>query len=287
MDDPDIIVRIWPTAQTEPPVNLAGPVDILGKPVHVVQDLRTAELRLPAGHYWVTAELDGREVHRVFMLVNADSLQVFCHEQKGEEHSWVGQSVFGLPKVVTIPGAANLVKLEMNRFFGAWRVVAAETDGKPISKEVSALNATVLAAIDDGESWLDIVGDRLRHEDRFEPRQTWFTSYTVNPRMKPATIDIPDGFPDGKTMLAIYRWEGGMLRICGSPRERPSDFTTAPGSERILIVLRNDAGKIEIKHRPPEPRPLALGSFDEKEAKQRQDAWAKHLGMSKPPTPSA
>jgi formylglycine-generating enzyme required for sulfatase activity len=97
--------------------------------------------------------------------------------------------------------------------------------------------------------------------------------------MKPATIDFPDGFPDGKTMLAIYRWEGRMLRICGSPHERPTDFTTAPGSERILIVLRNDAGKIEIKHPPPEPRPLALGSFDEKEAKQRQDAWAKHLGI--------
>jgi hypothetical protein len=69
MDDPAIVVRIWPTLQTEPPLNLAGPVEILGNPTHVIQHRTTMELLLPAGNYWLTAELHGVEVHRVFMKI--------------------------------------------------------------------------------------------------------------------------------------------------------------------------------------------------------------------------
>src|SRR5262249_37048998 len=69
MDDPDIVVRIWPTAQTSPPVNLAGGFDIFGEPEYVFRHSINTTLFLPAGHFWLKAELDGQEVERVFFHV--------------------------------------------------------------------------------------------------------------------------------------------------------------------------------------------------------------------------
>src|SRR5262249_10521122 len=136
MDDPDIVVRIWPTAQTKPPVNLAGAVQILGEPKHVIQRATTTEIRLPTGRYWLTAELGGQEVHRVFLNLQAESFHVIYQEEFGPLISWVGKETRGLPRTLAIPGAANLVKKEKARLHGAWQVVAAESDGKAFPKEM-------------------------------------------------------------------------------------------------------------------------------------------------------
>jgi uncharacterized protein (TIGR03067 family) len=230
-DDPQTVVSIWPTSQTEPPVNLAGPFDILGQPAFTLKAFTTTEINLPEGHYWLKAELDGQEVHRAFMHVKPDSFQVHYHEQRGKVHSWVGDSVFNLPKIVRIPGAANLLKLEKNRLQGTWRAVAAEMDGKVMPREM----------IDQQNPRLIFDGDRLTHvKEGDKPRDT---AYAVNPRKKPAEIDIPDFFPGGKKGLAIYRWvDNDTLQLCCSLRARPTDFVAVPGSDRILFTLRREAG---------------------------------------------
>jgi uncharacterized protein (TIGR03067 family) len=229
-DDPDTVVRIWPTAQTEPPANLAGPFQILGKPAHVIPNVATKEISLPAGNYWVAAELDGQEVHRVFLKLQADSFHVNYQEKFGPLTSWVGRETRGLPRILAIPGVANLVQKEKAKLQGTWRVVAAETDGKPMPREM----------IEQQKSRLVFAGDRLTQLKEGDAPKA--TGYTVHPRKKPAAIDVPDFFPGGKKGLAIYRWEkDDTLRVCSSPRERPTDFTTAPGSERILFTLRRDS----------------------------------------------
>src|SRR5262249_26433733 len=239
MDDPDIVVRIWPTAQTEPPANLAGPFEILGKPAYTIQNVTSKEVSLPAGNYWLAAELDEQEVHRVFVKVQADSLHVNYQDKFGPTMSWVGREIRGLPKTIAIPGAANLVQKETSKLQGAWRMVAAEMDGRPFPKKM----------FEEDNPRLVFAGDRVTHLKQGEVQKE--TGYTLNPRNKPAAMDIPNSafFSRGKTALAIYRWEGDALRICASPLERPSDFTTTPGSERIAFVLQKERTKEDAARR--------------------------------------
>ncbi len=219
MDDPDILVRIWPTAQTKPPMNMAGAFEILGDPAHAIQNVSTTEVFLPAGHYWLKAELEGQEVYRALMHVNANSIEV--------QHVGGGFGSGGIPKVVEIAGAANLPKMEKRKLRGTWRVAAAEVDGKPLSKEM----------IEQSNLRLIFAGDKLTHlQHGAAPKDT---DYTLDPRKKPTAIDIPELLPGGKTALAIYRWQGSdTLRICGSARERPGDFTAPAGSERVQFILQ-------------------------------------------------
>src|SRR5205823_1837796 len=140
MDNPDTVVRIWPTLQTEPPVNPGEPVEILGKPLQVIRGPMTAEMRLPAGNYWVTAELNGREVHRVFMKIEADAFTTHHREEVqrpwGKVVRWVGKTTTGLSKFLNIQAAATLRQQEIDRLQGGWYAVAAERDGKALPREL-------------------------------------------------------------------------------------------------------------------------------------------------------
>jgi uncharacterized protein (TIGR03067 family) len=244
-DDPQTVVRIWPTAtaETDLPTNLAGGLTILGKPACVLEDVSTTEVSLPAGKYWLSAELDGREVHRVFMEVGHGTFRRIAMPPSelgvpftgGSGGGYSGDTEFyetfrARPlRTVAIPAAANLLAMEKAKLQGTWSVTAAETDGKPMLRE----------RIEEQKPRLVFAGDRLTHLKEGEaPKET---DYTINPLQKPATIDIPDFFPGGTQGLALYRWKSDTLQICASPRERPREFTTAPGSEQILFTLRRDS----------------------------------------------
>ena len=54
-------------------------------------------------------------------------------------------------------------------------------------------------------------------------------------------LQFLEGKHAGKTALAIYAWDGENLKVCGvRPDEvpRPTDFTTAPDDNRVLVVFR-------------------------------------------------
>jgi uncharacterized protein (TIGR03067 family) len=264
-DDPDIIVRIWPTAQSDAPINLAGSVEILGEPLHTLRDHRPShEIRLPAGHYWLIAELNGREVHRVFMKLQGNEFVTHYHEKIGPVDNWVGKTDVGLPNVVFIPGAANLRQLEKARLSGDWRAIAAEQDGKPLPKDiVDKVNLRLRFGVNDVQLEMQETAQTKRTEKR--------GPYLLDALKKPATLDIEDVF-DGKRLLAIYRWDGAKLILCGGApgqHERPTEFATKTGDRRMLFVLvRDKAGSTG----EPEDEPGWVQLFNKKDLL----GWKKH-----------
>jgi RNA polymerase sigma factor (sigma-70 family) len=122
---------------------------------------------------------------------------------------------------------------------GTWVAVAGEQDGRPWE---AAWVKTI--------SWkLTIEGDRytLRAE-RARNYQTG--TFTLNPRRKPKQIDFTEMaiHPDwanpksGPRLVAgIYELKGKTLKLSvvgGQARPRPTDFTTAPKSGRVVFVFR-------------------------------------------------
>jgi uncharacterized protein (TIGR03067 family) len=54
-------------------------------------------------------------------------------------------------------------------------------------------------------------------------------------------LERPVGRDRGRTALAIYSWPGADLKLCAVERfggNRPMDFTTKEGDDRVLIVFR-------------------------------------------------
>ena len=244
VDTPDAVVRVWPTAQTAPPVNLAGGFDILGEPVQVFRGLGSITCDLPEGHYWVAAELDGQEAARVFMNIERDSFQTHHVEIDGNQVDMVGHTTVGWPRQLRLPAAANLVQRERIKLRGTWRVVATERDGRAMPQD----------EVDRDETKFEFVGETMSERRRDIPL-VWKSKYTLNPRAKPATLTIAGIGPgDGDPMLAIYRWRTPhTILMCVGDRERPTDFSTAPDGERILMSLEREGAETAAK--PPNVPP--------------------------------
>ena len=133
-------------------------------------------------------------------------------------------------RVVDFPWAAEHVKKEKPKLQGTWRAVNGERDGKAISTDM-----------------IDAVNFRLRFDGERVTVQMQATKETKATDMegayslKPGMLDLTDAI-DGKTMLCVYRWEANKFKLCGSPKERPTDFSTKQGSERMLFVLKRGDG---------------------------------------------
>jgi uncharacterized protein (TIGR03067 family) len=110
---------------------------------------------------------------------------------------------------------------------GNWQLATLEVDGKKID-------------LDNGSppTEFTFAGDRLRAsgEDLF--------SVTLDTAASPKLIDFTSLKPDekGRVLEGIYRLRDSELTICvftgEGARMRPLDFSTAPGSKRLLVVLR-------------------------------------------------
>jgi uncharacterized protein (TIGR03067 family) len=232
VDDPNIAFKIVPVVDGADPE-----ATILAHAVRIEWQGKK-KLALAPGRYWFAAMLDERLVY--FETVDVDK-----------------------PRAVVISWAAEFTKREKQKLQGAWHAVSGERDG-------SAIPADMIAAV--------IFGLRFEEERvtvrMAQTKETKATDkegrFTIDPRKKPATLDLIDAM-DGKTIFCVYRFTGDALQICGSPKERPSDFSTKQGSERMLFVLKRG----EADGSPPP----AVAPFDAGKAKQHQDAWAKHLDV--------
>jgi uncharacterized protein (TIGR03067 family) len=113
---------------------------------------------------------------------------------------------------------------------GTWHAVSGERDG-------SAIPADMIAEVNFA---LRFEGDRVTVRVA-QPKETKATEkeggFTIDPRKTLATLDLIDAI-DGKTIFCVYRFTADALQICGSRKERPSDFSTKLGSERMLFVLK-------------------------------------------------
>jgi uncharacterized protein (TIGR03067 family) len=115
-------------------------------------------------------------------------------------------------------------KKDQEKLQGKWSVVSAERDGQAHDK------------IKDDK--LVIASDRItitKASGNEEPAVT----FTLDATKKPKHIDV---MVSGMTMQAIYELDGDNLKLCFARpgAERPGDFTTKAGSERMLVVLKRD-----------------------------------------------
>ena len=66
----------------------------------------------------------------------------------------------------------------------------------------------------------------------------------LNPAAKPKEMDIigTDGPIKGKTILAIYEWDGDALRVCYdlSGKGRPAEFKSKADSQLFLVTYRRE-----------------------------------------------
>jgi uncharacterized protein (TIGR03067 family) len=127
-------------------------------------------------------------------------------------------------------GQQDAAKKEAARLEGEWSMVSGEANGQPMPPEFVKTGKRVAK---NGETTISIGG------------QLYFKAkFTVDPTKKPKAIDyvMTEGFTKGKTQLGIYELDGDTVKFCfAAPgKDRPTEFTSKPGSERTLSVWKRD-----------------------------------------------
>jgi uncharacterized protein (TIGR03067 family) len=140
--------------------------------------------------------------------------------------------------VATIIAAADAkddaIKKDRKKLEGTWRVVALEVDGNKATEE-DARKLTVVNGSDG--TW------SLRSEEKEIAKGT----STIDPTQKPKTIDLKwiDGAGTENQHLGIYELGDATRKLCFAPpgKQRPSEFSTTPGSEHILVKFEREKAK--------------------------------------------
>ncbi len=126
--------------------------------------------------------------------------------------------------------AGDAAKKEQDRLQGTWVVVAAEREGRPLDRIkggkliVTGSNFTIETA-----SGATLKGDLM-----------------LDPAKKPRQMDLTHtaGALRDQTWKAIHQLDGDDLKICyaeaDSGKDRPTEFTTAQGSGRLLTILKRE-----------------------------------------------
>jgi len=126
------------------------------------------------------------------------------------------------------------IKKDRKQIAGTWRVVALETDGNKAMEE-DAKKLTVVNGFDG--TW------SLRAEDSQISKGT----STIDPTKKPKTIDftVTEGEGKGNLHLGIYDLGEKTRKLCFAPpgKERPTEFSSTPGSKHILVTFEREKAK--------------------------------------------
>ncbi len=121
-------------------------------------------------------------------------------------------------------------KNEIKALQGTWVVVAAEQEGQPLDR----IKGGKLLIHGENFTIYTKSGTEMKGDLRIEPFK------------KPKTMDLThqEGLLRDKTWQAIYSLDGDELKICyvdpDAKKDRPGDFTTAPDSARLLVVLQRE-----------------------------------------------
>lgn len=128
----------------------------------------------------------------------------------------------------------DLVKKDRQRIEGTWKIVELEIDGNKVKEEdiqkIRVVNGP------DG-TW------SVRSEDKEVIKGT----STIYPTQKPRMIDFTptEGDQKGQVHLGIYELAENTRKLCFAPpgKARPTDFSSAPGSENILVSFEREKAK--------------------------------------------
>jgi uncharacterized protein (TIGR03067 family) len=136
--------------------------------------------------------------------------------------------------------ADDLLNKEGKRFQGTWVLVYVEKDGQPIPQE----DLDDLQHIE-----LVVRGGRVTLKEDGQVKEGWHITCKIDPVRSPPTIDITVSLDDAKPKmsLGIYRFVGETLQVCviepSKEPERPTAFTTKPGSRHLLWHFKRCEGK--------------------------------------------
>jgi RNA polymerase sigma factor (sigma-70 family) len=131
-----------------------------------------------------------------------------------------------VPRALAAAADAAKVKAELKKLQGTWVPVSAEVGG--VQQEAAGAEQLEF----DGESF------NTWHGGHIEEKGT----IRLEPSKDPKEIDltVQEGKNEGKSHVAIYTWDGANVKFCmvkeGHPR--PTDFTTRPGDNRMLVVMQ-------------------------------------------------
>lgn len=141
----------------------------------------------------------------------------------------VGLLLTAIATIVSAGDAKNeAIKKDRKQMEGTWRATALIVNGETFTQE----NANALTVVNGADgTW--IIRDLGTEKSK--------GTSTIDPTKSPKTIDItPSGEQDkGITYLGIYELGENTRKVCIAPsgRARPKDFTSTPGSERILVTF--------------------------------------------------
>jgi uncharacterized protein (TIGR03067 family) len=134
---------------------------------------------------------------------------------------------------VTANAGPEAAKKDLERLEGQWSMVFGERDGQPLPDPFFKGSKRVAKS---GETTVTI-GDKLFMKAK----------YTIDPSKKPKWInyELLEGPNKGKTQLGIYETDADQVKFCFSApgADRPTDFTTKPGSGRTLSTWKRDKSK--------------------------------------------
>jgi uncharacterized protein (TIGR03067 family) len=129
------------------------------------------------------------------------------------------------------PARTDEMEREVKNWTGTFRVVLFERDGVK-TRDAELKKMKVIVKGTDGEFHASGGITRSR--------------FAVAPRKTPKEIDCVylNGPLRGRTILGIYKFEGGRLTVCYADpgKARPKAFATRPGSGLVLYVLQQGGG---------------------------------------------
>ena len=173
-------------------------------------------------------------------------------------HSFFGLLVVGalLTAIGAIASADNAkdeaIKKDRNQIEGTWRIVALEVDGNKAMDE----DAKKLSVVNGSDGTWSLLS---------EGKEISKGTSTFDPTTKPKTIDFTptEGEGLGNQYVGIYEFGDNTRKMCFAPpgKARPTEFTSMPGSEHILVTFGRDkdaAIKIDRKRIEGTWRAIAL-----------------------------
>jgi len=152
---------------------------------------------------------------------------------------------------------------------GTWYVKAMEEGGKPQPK----------ARFEDVEMQLVVEGDKLSiltmtPDGRVVGQQG--LAFTLDEKASPKRLDVSKG---GTTLLAVYAFEKGQLKLCIDleGKSRPTSFKTVAGTQQRSYILQKKSAPAKLgqaDEKPAAEKPVEPATKPEKE-KETVTAWGK------------
>jgi uncharacterized protein (TIGR03067 family) len=141
-----------------------------------------------------------------------------------------GLIAFLVGALIATDAGDDAAKKDLAKFQGNWQLISMERDGKKTPPE----EARKITLFIQGDKFI------LRKDATVISEGTM----KVDPTKKPKEIDetITTGPNKGKVFSAIYEVDDEQHRICfaAAGKERPTEFSSLPGSGQILQVWKRE-----------------------------------------------